>query len=258
MRFLLAVLFFSVSSSAQVRIPGPGGSSSAVTPDQISGLQLWWAANFGSNCGGACSDGNNQTTWADKSSNGNNGSNATIGGTGCNPGVYHTNQINSKPAVTFTGAPVTCFKFGSAINLTTASTVFTVLKLSSTAAAQTIMTGIAGSLSTRYVVSGKEQAADNVFVANFGAGTASADTSWHQVNMTYNNTTATYRIDRAADGSATPSSIILTNELGIGFNAGGGIEAYSGQLAEFLIYNRVLNSTEIGQVETYLNGVYGL
>jgi len=41
------------------------------------------------------------------------------------------------------------------------------------------------------------------------------------------------------------------------FNGNGSFE-FGGTIWELLIYNRALNGTEIGQVETYIQNKYGL
>jgi hypothetical protein len=49
---------------------------------------------------------------------------------------------------------------------------------------------------------------------------------------------------------------ITANETLIARDVSGDVLA--GQLAELIVYNRVLSGAEIGQVEAYLNGRYGI
>jgi hypothetical protein len=130
------------------------GGGSPFDPSMLSGLQVWYAADSGSNCGGVCSDGSSQTTWADKSSNANNLS----AGSCAHAPIYHTNQLNGKPAVTFNGSG-DCFAVGAAINLQTASTVFAVVKLTSTASVSGLIGGTSGGYGVDLAHSSKEQSA---------------------------------------------------------------------------------------------------
>jgi len=60
-------------------------------------------------------------------------------------------------------------------------------------------------------------------------------------------------------------SQVATTSIGTGgditfsylFNGNGSFE-FGGTIWELLIYNRALNGTEIGQVETYIQNKYGL
>src|SRR5690242_9779177 len=87
--------FFQVPGQTPVGIFSSGG----VVPP-LTGMAIWWSADVGNNCSGvACTDGAGQTTWADRSGNGNTG---LVSRCGVTP-TFHTNQINGKPAVTFNG-----------------------------------------------------------------------------------------------------------------------------------------------------------
>lgn len=251
---LAVFLIVGLLSAQSVIFPGPGAANGApFSPSDLSGLQVWHAADTGNNCSGSpCTNGATQTTWADKSVNGN-----TATQTGVGPDIYNTSQINGQPAVTFSAST---FTWATPINLQTASTIFTVMKLTTTAANQVLVTGtVAGAVVQLLAFNNsgiKEQGFSTGVVNAFG--TTAADTSWHQINSTYDNTTAVLRIDRASDGSTVLSSAILQNSTGFGSYTPGGIFSFTGQLAELIIYNRVLTGPEITQVETYLNGRYGL
>jgi hypothetical protein len=231
-----------------------GGGGAGVTPDQISGIQAWFAADSGTSCGGACSNGNTLTQWNDKSVNADN----LASGASCSTlPTFASSQINGKPAIKFNGSSQ-CIQLVSSITLTTASTVFAVIDDVSIAAKGSFFSGASGSL-VYWSAPTKEQGADNAATVLLGNGTAAADTSWHQINETYNNTTVTFRLGRATDGSASPSSTLTAVNTIVGANASSGPgEWFNGYIAELIIYNRVLNGTEIGEVEAYLNGRYGL
>jgi hypothetical protein len=245
--------------------PGPGGVAIA-SPIPTSGLLVWWDTSYGNNCSGvACTNGASQNSWADESGNGNTGTLTPAVTSPCVASVFNTNQINGLPAITFIGnntvGSETCFSVGNngtGLNNKTATTMFAVAKLTSTSAINTLAGGTNGSFDWRANTS-KMQEGLKSCVSSLGTSTSAVNTSWHQLNVTYNATTIAFRTDRAADGSASASATITANWLVLGANfCGGGIEAYNGQLAEYILYNRVLSGGEITTVETYLNGKYGL
>jgi len=250
----------------QVVIPFPGVGTPPTPCIPISGLLVWWEADIGSNCSGACTDGASQSTWADQSGNGNNGNlNSYLSAMPCVASVYHTNQINGKPAVTFNGNTTdgseTCFEVSNTgLDNKATATAFLVMK--NAGAFRALFGGSSNSL-----VWGAGAAANPLqeiqqgSTANIGNGTLTGDTSWHQINFTYNSSTGAYafRTDRAADGSGTNAKTISTNWIALGVTfAGGSISTFSGQIAEFFMYNRVLSGGEITTAETCLNTKYGL
>jgi len=260
MKLLLAAVFCVVSFAQSIPFPGPGTPTTVpFSPTSLSGIQLFWSANVGSNCGGACSDGNTMTSWADQSGLGNNGTNgAGAGGFACGTApVYHTAQLSGLPAATF-GGTNTCMELTSAINLQTASTIFAVVKLAATAGTYTVIGGGANALA--YWMngggSGKEQGLIKTGIAVLGNGTAAADTSWHQINASYDNTTATFQIDAASDGTAAPGVAITANEVAVGVNLGAGGDWLNGQIAELIVYNRVLTGPEKTQVTNWIKAKY--
>src|SRR5882724_7138101 len=118
--------------------------SGGVTPPPLTGMLVWWKAGAGNNCSGvACTDGASQDTFADQSGNGNNGV-LNIGGNPCVAPVYHTNQINGKPADTYNGVNTDIGKscFGvSVTGLDNKSTVTWFLVMKQNASNQAIMAG---------------------------------------------------------------------------------------------------------------------
>ena len=243
-------------------------TNTTVVLPPLSGMQIWWEADVGNNCGGACSDGSSQSTWADQSGNGNNGTLTPAVTIPCVASIYHTNQINGKPAVTFNGNTTagseTCFSVGNSgagLNNKSATSMFLVAKYAGTSATgQTFACGGSGAFCWNYQAgANKYQHVDKAAVLSIGSGTAAFDSNWHQLNTTYDGTTLAFRINRASDGSVTNAQTISSNWLVLGINVGGGsFTTLNGQIAEFILYNRVLSGGEITTVETYLNGKYGL
>lgn len=243
--------------------PGPG-SYPSVLPPPLSGMQIWWEADVGNNCSGACTDGASQTTWADQSGNSNNGTLTPVIVSACVASVYHTNQINGKPAVQFNntaGPNATCFARGSSgtpIAWSGEITEFVV----ETATTNSHTIAAAGANSFQWQVSSvKMQGASKATATSIGTGSTNYSSAWHQLNVTYKSSTGAwaFRMDRGADGSGTNAQTIASSFLTLGMSPNfGGTETFNGFIAEFILYNRVLSGSEITTVETYLNSKYGL
>lgn len=249
-------------------LPFPGPGSYPSVPPPPAGMLIWWEADVGNNCGGvACTNGASQDSWADQSGNGNNGVLTPVIVSSCVASVYNTNQINGKPAVQFNGTAgpnATCFSVGfTPLAWSGEITEFVVAKEAGTSAtAYALNAGGNGSFFWGHVAGHAELQFISVWGGtNIGGGTAAFDTSWHQVNHTFKSSTGAYafRIDRASDGSgtqtATPNAMFQVLGMVPQF---GGIQTFAGQIAEFILYNRVLSGAEITTVETYLHAKYGL
>ncbi len=258
-----AILFHGLLGQAFYPFPGP---RILIDPPPLSGMLVWWAADFGSNCSGACTDGASQSTWADQSGNSNNGG-LNICGTA---GVYHTNQINGKPAVTFNGnsgstAAATCYATPTTLDNKSTTTMVAVARFAAGPGVELTL-GAGGTSAFRWEGNGLG-GGSNLFgifqgsASNIGFDSAASVQTWFQANVTYNSSTGAYafRLNRATDGSGTNAKSITANFSNVGINqAGGSINTLNGQVAEFILYNRVLSAGEITTVETYLNSRYGL
>lgn len=249
-------------------LPFPGPGSAGAAPP-FPGMLVWWSADVGANCSGlACTNGGTQNSWADQSGNGNTGT-LTPAVTGdCIGSVFNTNQINGKPAITFNGNTTagseTCFTVGSTgvgLNNKSATSMFMVVKYIATSTpGETLSCGGFQSFCWNYQAgTNKYQHVDKAAVTSIGSGNHAFDNSWHQANVTYDGTTLAFRIDRTSDGGATNAQTINSNWVVLGVNLGGGsLTTLNGQIAEFILYNRVLSGAEITTTETYLNSKYGL
>jgi len=174
--------------------------------------------------------------------------------------TFQTAQINGQPAVSFPGTSagrysMPSFPLG-------AVTVFAVFKNANNTSKGTIYSGSRGCFAFWANASGNTNCVgfDQGQIAQLGASSAGLpSTGWAQVNMTYDSQSGAYafRIARAAAGSGTNAANISAGQTGFGWNAGFGEDIYF-TVAEFIVYSRVLTSTEITEVETYLNTRYGV
>lgn len=247
---------------AQAVIPWPGAP---VLPPPLSGMLVWYQAGSSPDCSGSpCTNGAAQNNWTDLSGNGNTGivngtRKLSTAGPVCTAPTFNTNQINGKPALTFNGT-TDCFGLsaGSGVSYLDIM-VFAVVK-------ETVGESLLGSNSTGFNYQlGATQAITKACTTAIATSNTSIIGSWVQINAYLDNNVPfanpwAFRLNRAADGSGTTGTTVIPPATGLGGNgcSAGALEMYSGQIAEFLLYNRVLSSTEITTVETYLNSRYGL
>lgn len=246
---------FSLKGQILQSIVSASTTSGAITPSDIPNLIEWMRSKTGTVCSGTCTNNDLLASWTDQSASANNLIPGTCFGSG-GP-IYHTNRINGKPGITFNGS-AQCLEFITGYSFGTAETVFVVMANASTGAAGTVYGGHSGAFGwwTCKGSGTKEQGVDIVGVLQVGTGNAACDTSWHQMNVTYNLTTLAFRLDRTSDGGATQVATVTSNQISVGNQDGG--QYFNGDIAELIVYSRVLSGTEIGQIETYLNGEYGI
>ena len=238
----------AVSWATSNSTPGGIALSSSISPP--TGMTVWFKADALT-----ATDGQTIGTWPDSSGNGNDGTGSA--------GVYHTNQLNGLPAVTFSGIAYT---LSTAIADTGGHTAFVVIRNTSTSSKGSICGGGASSFQywTCSGTGNKQQGADSTFAVQLGAGTASADTSWHQMNVVMNNASApggfsiSFRLAEGPDANSASSSSSPSSSITLfGGNVVGG-NYLTAQVAEFIYYSSALTLSQIEAIEAYLNNKYGI
>jgi len=252
MRFLLALLVLMFGLQG----PGPATTgaqaSSTFTPKSIPGLKVWFSADCITLTGTTCSvpsNGSTITGWSDRSGNANNAS-TTVGT--C---TFNTNQLNGLPAVNF----ASCREDFTTVALPASATAFVVFQNTSLSAIGTTFGGAHDNFEglTNFHA---EQGLNCAGVINVGTGTAAADTSWHQTNISFTNSTSlAFRIDETTD----TASIITLGSCGagprsLGGDFDGGAQFLTGNIAEAMYWDVALTSTQISEVESYLHTRYGI
>lgn len=219
-------------------------------PNQLSGLQLWLKADAGI-------VGNPSVTqWQDQSGNGNHA------GLGVSP-TYTTNVINGKPALYFNGS--TNYLTGIAPGFTgnPSLTVFAVWQQANITVTMNVF--LTGTNTTNLGIGIGANNNNNVFF------------QWGAVSdCRYGPNNTNWVIESGVKGinpnnlhlyinGSQKSQTIVTTTATIGVTnyyvgcAGAGLSNYvNGNVAELVLYNRVLSDTERYGVELYLSNKYGI
>ena len=228
--------------------------SSSITPLTYS--PTVWYKPSGFNCSGACSNGNQVSTWADSSGNANT---LTLSGSGSSC-TYNTGQLNGFAGLTNTNCVGT---FGTAITWATSITVFAVFSHATLGGDN--MAFISGATNPYFVhridTSTLHQTIVIPGVAVVGTGTATlAASTFYQINASYTSGTGAYilRAASAADGSGTNAHSITSSDTGTFKDIGSGNDLFNGVLIELLVYKPALTGTQINNIEAYYRSTYGI
>jgi len=225
------------------------------TPDQITGLVTWLKADAL-----ALVDADPVASWTDSSGN----SNSPVQATGAAKPTYKTNIINGLPVVRFDGGDRLAMPDETQFDIAT-STIFAVFKRTS-GTSGTVMsknttgTGGAGrrklqiatTSTSLYYASGADGA--NIAVtatpSNWNMfGVVTRGDSDHSIFLNGVQTDSV-----AALGDSTTNNAAM--EIGAAFS--NGAEAFTGDIAEIIVYNAPLGLLQIVGIENYLAAKYNL
>lgn len=243
----------SISPSAST---SPSSSSSPSGPNIPSGMALWLMADAGAYVdAGSTLATNGQTVqqWNDQSGNANHASQATSG----NRFTFVTGVLN--------GLPVLRSVNGKGMLLTStigtgAFTIFVVGQYQNQSLFDNgnwILDGNSGSanIGFRWPAGSDE---NQIMLNNTPSTTTVSPNTFYQIGVKKSSSgsvAVNFRISQADAGSPTVGSTVNgLDRIGI---AGTNLKL-RGDLAEILFYESALNSTDIGLVETYLNGKWGV
>lgn len=236
---------------------GVGGT--AFTPLSLSPT-LWLDASDTATITAAA---NRVSAWADKSGNGNNASQSTAG---LKP-TTNTTTMNGRNVLDFSSNLIVTSSF----TINAANTVFVVFSSSSSAAQIIVEHGPnwnSNSGQLHYINSATQYAAgyNRGAAAPLGGNAATLTTrssGAHQLSFVTDGTYA--NMAAWADGAALTKSSIYTNTvttaaaaaLNIGDRSGGAVAPLAGSLAEVIVYNSALSTTDRQAVEGYLKTKWG-
>jgi hypothetical protein len=267
-----APLTFSSTTTLKMKCFLDGFSSPTVTRtytyDSASedvprtGMQLWLRADVGVE-----KDGSNYVTkWADQSGNTKDGT--PVGSV--NQPLYVTSQINSQPILRFDGTTDYLRCPAGFADLSAGITVVAVYKpTGSPASGERIIDFANGSYNKNIILSraGSSSDLDLVFFDTTSTGqqlSATSAITQNQANLfvgTHNGSNQLTLYSKGAQigqasGSALPNATRNNNYIGVdNFGAGAWLR---GDLAELILYNRILTAAERFNVESYLGAKYAI
>jgi hypothetical protein len=220
---------------------------SAFAPDDITGLISWFAADQIT----GLSDGSSVATWGDQSSGGRDATQATA----ADQPIYKTGIVDGKPVVRFadTGDNLTV----TAAPSHTATTMFAVLRPPSTSGDYAIWRhDTNGGIEWR--ISGGKLGLDKRGQANIVNGATTLSTTGFAVAaLAADGVTSTYThyLNGEVDGS-----VVGGTNVGAGgaFTIGNENTTGNFDIAELIIYNSVLSTTDRDAVTVYLGLKYGI
>lgn len=246
------------------------GSSAAFTPLSISGCQLWLDGSDATTINaGSPVDGDKVSSWTDKSGHSNSASQAT---SGFQP-VYHTGIVNSKSAVLFNTGSGTYMTMPNTNFMPTGGgfTVILVIRPTSIGSENLMF----GSWST----SGTTLTGTIDYLAGQGymridQNAAFAGTSFSGSGLLANNNYKMQLFNSSGTGTATNNSLryngsvitgtaegttghLNSNISCIGGDNGDAGSTLTGYILEAIAYNTALNSTQQGQIDSYILGKWG-
>ena len=218
---------------------GTATHAAVFSPTGIAGLQLWLKADSL-----ALTDGDPVSTWADSSGNSNNATSS-----GASRPTYKAAILGGKPVVRFSSSASNYLV--SSLARTQPYTVIIVSKQVAVATQAVIDGSVLNSGVLVYQFGALDQYAGSVLSTG-----SIATTSFLVISAIFCGVTSSMYVNGTLKISGT---IGLANTTGTTIGcAGGFIEPLDGDIAELLVYNSVLGSTDRGNVETFLKTKYGL
>lgn len=255
----------TVSSATQVTFSGAtvsgttpnatvtvSGGSTAV-PGTIKDLLFWFESDdiLGTNGSSLYNLGTRVPWYAGIGATLPNNSNVTVDST----------TLNSLPVLSWSASSAgRTALVGNGYILSNGLTVFAIYKPASFSSSPTLFSGSSGAFQIRTNTSGViELAKSNTAIIGTSNTGVLATGTWAQLNATYSSSGAfAFRVARAAAGSGSNLQSITSASNAIAWDPGNGGQDLNGLLAALIVYGRVLNSTEITNVENYFNTKWGV
>jgi hypothetical protein len=256
----LALLPLLAANGGQLISTGNRRTVTSPPPSLVAGYSLRLSSDcitFVSSVCGVPSNGTNITAWADRSGNAND---ATLNHGTC---TFNTNQVNGKPAVTFSSCwgalAFTVPPSGCCIDRETAFAVYSVG--TSTNSSYIYGSGYLGpAYATATDINFQSFSAQDDHQIGVGQVNIAANT-FVQTNFVWlNGTEINFRISSAVDKSAPySSSNIIGGPTVIGTDGNStGSGQLSAKLVELIVYQSALTLPQIQQNEAYFRFTYGI
>jgi hypothetical protein len=233
-----------------------GNISVTYTASSISGLQTWFRANYGVTYNVS----NEVSAWSDASGNANDASQ----GTSSMQPIYTASAINGQAALRFDGSDDVMETVGSAVNGNSARTVFVVATNISDTQTYNALLDLSNTVSssgTNYAITVEVAvriSGNRVFNEGIGVGESKVLAVTHPAGVTSSG------IESYLDGvlstqlSASVQTVnTLTNPIRIGEAAFANSNCNC-DIAEIIVYDEELSTSNRQAVESYLSTKYGL
>ncbi len=220
-------------------LPTFGNGQRNILPNEISNNVLWLDAKDASTIS---LNGSTVSQWSDKSGGGNN----VTQGTASNQPTYQATGLNGKPTLVFDGNLTSLYLSAFSKPFTSQPiTVFCVVQFGATlVTSQNVFDS-----ATRFIFG-----VDATYAGTSLSYTASTVNTPHQHSLIYNNTSSINRRDGIQVASGTVGAN-APSDMRIGGRFDGVNHNYNlnGKLSELIFYDRLLPTSEIEQVESYLD-----
>ena len=226
-------------------------AASSFIPTDISGLTAWFDAD---DSGTIIESGNSISQWNDKSGNGNNVTQATSS----NQPLTNTNTINGKNVITFDGLNDYLKRAtwtGGVI--AQPNTAFVVFKFDINAA-RTIFDG-SSSGTERHIIRTASSSTISIWAGAVTVLTSSDVGSLavpRLITAVYNSTSSEIYMEGTLEKTGDSGSFSMQG-ISLGSNWDVALP-FDGDIAEVIIYNKLLNTTERQQAEAYLTTKWGI
>jgi hypothetical protein len=240
----------------------PTTVNAAISPTDLTGLVLWLDAEDVDGDGNAANnpaEGDNVTTWVDKSGNGANvisGQALGSGNTGSTP-TYRLNQFNGKAVLEFIKSEKDALVHNLATPWNGQYTVFVTFKqIGTTAPADFSSFFSNGSLpnSTYFQIHYKD--GNFSWISGTTINFAPFDNNLNLYSVRGDSTTTTVYSNGIPQNSATDTTGRQFNQYRININRNGA-QPNDSLMAEVILYNRAITDCEMRQVNQYLGEKYG-
>lgn len=213
------------------------------SPKDLSGLALWLDAN----APGSITLATGVSQWNDLSGNARNFTQST----GSQQPSYVQNVLNGKPVVQFAAA--SSQTMSNSTNFSTPNTVIYVSRQTGGTNGR-VLSGLADNWLMGYHNTRRQQAYFNGWVLGNGTGPTST-TNWYIYSSTQTGSLSTFwengtQLASNANGVAGPNGLSLNGHASVS-------EFSDAQIAEVIVYNRVITDNERQRVEAYLASKWG-
>jgi hypothetical protein len=261
-------LWLDAADTSSLYTTDAGPVTPVSAPTEISGCALW-LDGADSSAASMLLNGSLVETWKDKSGNGRD-----FTATGTARPTLTATAINSRSAVTFNGSTNTLTgntATQDVIRNLAGYTVFAVLRTASIAAGERLAFGVGatvmfrtGQTDSRSFIGGRRVAADTLESVMGAASDLSVGTTFIQtaaVNHAAQSLTglrngAAFGLDTTYMAAGVSENV--ASSVSVGTQAGGTYGFWNGEIAEIVVFNTALSTTDRARVEAYLAAKWGI